>query len=356
MTEELLSVACAFELVGKPIGVTTHRGGHIHRSWVVACSRGDRYFLQALNTDVFHDPDTLMSNVVRVTEHLRAAEEPTISVVATWDGSSWWQALDGQAWRAFVLLEGASSQARVTSPESAAAVGTAFGRFAGALATLPGPPLAITLARFHDLRFRWEQLAGVAAGAGAGVDAGPELAALHRFEPLIQRWHDAVATLPRRVAHNDAKADNVLLDDMTGALRAVVDLDTVMPGTILSDLGDLIRSTACPAAEDVPDLAQVRIDDQLFEAVITGYAHAAGDRISEKELSGAVLAAQCITFEQAVRFLTDHLSGDRYYRVTRPGHNLDRARNQLKLVSELTERQDHLVDLTARAIEAGRRL
>jgi Ser/Thr protein kinase RdoA (MazF antagonist) len=347
MTLDLLRVASAFDVVGQPVGVTSHRGGHIHRSWVVACSGGSRYFLQALNTAVFSDPAALMSNVVRVTVHLRAAGEPTIRVVGARDGSSWWQGPDGQAWRAFVFLEGASSQARVTSPVVAAAVGAAFGRFAGALATLPDPPLAVTITRFHDLRYRWEQL------AGAGAGAGPELAALYQFEPLIQRWHDPISSLPQRVAHNDAKADNVLLDDTTGSLRAVVDLDTVMPGTILSDLGDLIRSTACPAAEDETDLERVRIDDELFEAVITGYARAAGDRITGQELSCALLAAQCITFEQAVRFLTDHLSGDRYYRVTRPGHNLDRARNQLKLVEELTTREDQLSAIAASAIRAG---
>jgi N-acetylhexosamine 1-kinase len=343
------AAAAGFDLPSAPTDVAPHRGGHIHTSWVITCAEPPRYLLQAINTSIFADVESLMANLVRVTEHLRAVAEPTVELIPAADGRAWHATPDGQPWRLMLLLERATSRPAVRSEAEAAAVGEAFGRFSSALATLPAPPLAETIAAFHNITSRWRRFtAAVAEDPVTRVDGvRREVDRLGDLRWLADAWTGAIGDVDRRVAHNDAKADNVLLDDDTGRPRAVIDLDTVMPGTVLADLGDLVRSTACLAAEDETDLSRVQLDHRRFEAVIGGFALGAGAALTDRELGLAVIAAQAITFEQAVRFLTDYLEGDRYYPIQRPRHNLDRARNQLQLVDLLVAGEDPLLATVA---------
>jgi N-acetylhexosamine 1-kinase len=349
--DELAEALASFDLPGRVVRVEPHRGGHIHRSWVVSTGTR-RFLLQALNIAVFPDPAVLMDNAVRVTDHLRTIGEPTLTVVAAVDGRPWWTDRTAQPWRMFVFIEGSVSYPHVTSPRDSEEVGLAFGRFASAVVSLPGRPLAVTLPGFHDVRRRWQQLwaASDRDVVGRVRGAGPELERVTAAESVVDRWEAAVAAAPSRVAHNDAKVDNVLFDAITHRARCVVDLDTVMTGTVLADLGDLVRSAACPVAEDEVDLDRVRLDDHLLTGVIRGFATGAGQAgVTHHELTQVVSAAQAITFEQAMRFLADHLDGDHYYPTSRPGHNLDRARAQLRMLAQLIEREADLAALVERA-------
>jgi hypothetical protein len=327
-------------------------------------TRDGRYLLQRLNTDIFADLGVLHDNTARIADHLRTKGLPTAKVVPTIAGEGWWNADDGSVWRAFEFIGGRRPAAPIESPAGAEAVGRAFGRFTGALADLPGPPLRQTIPGFHDLPARWD--AFVATEAVAPLDrmhaSSSERAA------VAAHAHLAGALLGRHVgiAHGDAKADNVLLDPTAECEPVVVDLDTAGPAPVVVDAGDLIRSCTVRAAEDETDLSQVVLDEDLLEAVIggwlTGLVGEAGDAemgdetavLPEAEFAHVIPAGQAICWEQAVRFLTDYLDGDRYYPVARPGQNLDRARTQLRLLDQLVGREARLQAAVARLWSGGR--
>ena len=250
----------------------------------------------------------------------------------------------------FVFVPGATVHQRVESPADARAAGRAFGRFLRLLADNP-PALHETIPGFHDTRGRFARLeaarrADVCHRAAA---IGPELdemlaarAVADVLPPLI-----ASGALPTRVVHNDAKIGNVLLDERTGEPLCVIDLDTVMPGSVLYDFGDLVRSSTSPAAEDAVDLASVAVRLDLFEALTRGYVETAGPVLTHQERALLGFSGRLITLEQAIRFLTDHLEGDRYYRIERAGHNLSRCRAQLALYRSLTQQEAKLTTILA---------
>jgi aminoglycoside phosphotransferase (APT) family kinase protein len=334
-----------------PLAVDAVVGGHIHRSWVVAGPNG-RFVLQRVNTEVFLDVDALQDNTVRIGDHLRARGVPSPCVIPTRGGQAWLRSEDGTAWRAFEYLEGRRPAEPVASAGDAREVGRAFGRFAAALAELPGPPLHTTIAGFHDLPSRWADFLA-AEGAAAAERAGP---AARERETVAAGAHlaRALAGLPVRVAHGDAKAANVLVDPAGAEDPVVVDLDTSGPATLLVDAGDLIRSCAVRAAEDEVDLERVVLDEDLVEAVVGGWLDTLAAVLTASEVARVIEAGQAICWEQAVRFLTDHLAGDRYYPVSRPGHNLDRARTQLRLLEQLEAAHDRLQAAVARLWAGGR--
>ena len=323
-----LKAASAF--LGEVDGISSLRGGHIHRSWVV--SRRDlRFLLQELNRAVFPDVEALMVNTVRIGEHLRGKGETSPAVVTLASGQLWWEdGEDGTAWRMFEFLEGVTPAEPIGAARTAEAVGQAFGRFAALLVDLPGPPLAVTLPAMHDLPARWERCQAVATG--------PELEAAAVHAPLA----NALSGLPLRTAHGDAKAGNVLLDRITEAATAVVDLDTTGPAALLVDAGDLIRSATSRAAEDEVDLSRVVFEPDLFAAVVGGWLGELRHLLTTEEVARMATAGQAICWEQAVRFLTDHYEDDRYYGVVRPNQNMDRARTQLRLLQQLVDAQSGL--------------
>jgi N-acetylhexosamine 1-kinase len=315
------------------------QGGHIHRSWVVS-SRDRRYLLQRLNTEVFADLTVLHDNTARITDHLQRKGLEAPRLVPTRSGSGWWQADDGSAWRLFEFLE----QRRPAAADDAGAVGGAFGGFVAALADLPGAPLRPTIPGFHDLAARWRAFMAVEAAAerpGRLAESARERAAVAGYAQLA----GALDRRARGVAHGDAKAANVLLDP-TGARRpVVVDLDTAGPAPLVIDAGDLIRSCTVRAAEDETDLDRVVLEEDLLLTVIGGWLAGLAGILPSQEVAHIIPAGQAICWEQAVRFLADHLDGDRYYPAARPGHNLDRARTQLRLLDQLTTGQDRLQGL-----------
>jgi Ser/Thr protein kinase RdoA (MazF antagonist) len=285
-----------------------------------------------------------MDNFVRVTSHL-AGRAPghrhAVRLRPAADGRP--VALDdaGAAWRTLHFIDGAATSARFGSPAHAVEGAATAARMVAALADLPGPPLPEVIPRFHDVVARLGRLeearatdrAGRAAECTAEVDA--VLASAGVAERVAQARADG--RLPERTVHNDAKTENLLFDEATGAGLCLVDLDTVGPGTVLFDVGDLVRSGAAAVAEDgSPDTLVVHGD--VVDAVLDGYARAGEAFLTAAEVDLLPLAGPLMALEAAARFLTDHLEGDVYFRIEGPGHNLRRARNQLRVLELLLDR------------------
>lgn len=353
-----LQAARAFALEGRALAAERHGHGHIHDSFALLVERGDRrarYLLQRLNTHVFPQPEALCDNVARVTEHLRRrlraqgtgdVERRVLRLVPTGDGRLVQRGADGSAWRVYVFVEGAAARERAASAEEARRVAHAFGAFQRLLDDYDGPRLHETLPGFHDtprrLRALREALAADAHARAATAQAEIDFAlAREGFAACLLDLQRA-GRLPERVTHNDTKINNVLLDDATGEGLCVIDLDTVMPGLSLYDFGDLVRTAANTAAEDESDLARVDVDVRAFAALARGWAQALGDTLLPVEREHLTSAGRLLTFETGVRFLTDYLAGDRYFRVQRPGHNLERCRAQFAFVAALERRDDEL--------------
>ncbi|MBL8879981.1 MAG: phosphotransferase [Phycisphaerales bacterium] len=351
-------IARAFGLPGSAIGFTPHGGGHIHRSFVLrmVTAHGDRrYFAQQINTFIFERPAIVSANIVAVTAHIRrrlAAKgaidlaRGVLNPLRTLNGEWACESSDGRIWRVFDYIEGAATRGAVCDARDAYEVGAAFGEFQALLADYSGPPLIEVLSGFHDTpaRLRGFDEAVRADCAGRAAAAAPELRAIdrhRRLSPLLMELA-ASGAAPIRIVHNDAKISNVLFDANNGARLCVVDLDIVMPGLSLFDFGDMLRSSATLAAEDEPDVSRVNLEVELFEAIIRGYLSMAGSFLLPIERAHLVTAGLVITFEQALRFLSDYLNGDRYYTVTRTDHNLHRARTQLALLEQMARRRVEL--------------
>lgn len=345
----------AFAFDGEPCAISPEPGGHINQSYRVLCSSasGERaYLVQRLNQRVFRDGAAVMANIHAVTTHLRALPvtrrahlplQHELTLVPTKSGQPWYTAQDGGLWRAFPYLPGAVAPARAVTPPVAYSAGLAFGSFLELLGDYAGPPLACSIPHFHDTAWYFERLETAAREdvAGRRTRVVDELVICMEHRGFVSELPGAGSDdVPIRVTHNDAKASNVLLDEQ-GKPVAVVDLDTVMPGSALSDVGDLLRSLASPTAEDEQDLSAVRAEPTLVLAALEGWFRGAGSALAARERECAVLAGCAVTLEQAVRFLTDFLQGDTYYGVSDPEQNLRRTRTQLRLFqSLLAQRQD----------------
>jgi Ser/Thr protein kinase RdoA (MazF antagonist) len=363
--EGLRAVGAAFAIEGSYQDAQRHGSGHIHRTFVAryAAAGGPvRLLHQRLNTQVFHDPEALMENLVRVTRHLREklregelpeAERRCLQLVAARDGRPYHVDAAGGVWRTFRFVEGTRGFETIESPAQAFEAARAFGAVAAMLADLPPPPLHATIPHFHDLGRRVEAFeAAVRRDAcGRAATAGVEVEALRRRIADLERELAGLeaAALPRRVVHHDCKLNNLLFDRVSGEALCVIDLDTVMEGNLLSDFGELVRTGTCRAAEDEPDLARVRFDLALFEALARGYLAGIGKLLTERERRALPVAGRLFSLMNAVRFLTDHLSGDVYFQIHREAHNLDRARAQLRLAERMLEHADQVREIVERA-------
>lgn len=355
--EDVLAAARAFVTAGAPRRAEPLGSGHIHHTFSVSCRGGSgelRYVLQRLNERVFPEPHAVVENVVLITRALaesRADAGPDadagrrcLRCLETRAGGFAHVDAQGGVWRGFPRIEGARTWDSVQSPEQAERAARAFGEFAARLTGLDPSSLHVTIPGFHDFTARARALeqaiasdrAGRSAAARADVDAMREsVGALSRLLPPAR-----LAELPERVVHNDCKLNNVLFDEESGEALCVIDLDTVMPGTLLADFGDLVRTAACREPEDSRELERVRGEPDLYRALARGYLAGIGEAITPGERELLPLAGPSIALETGVRFLTDHLNGDRYFRVARPEHNLDRARTQLRLAQGLLEDLD----------------
>lgn len=358
-------IALRFAISGRVTGLEPFPGGLINDSFLletVAEDRTRRYLLQHINSDVFPRPRQVMRNIERVTRHVLArlraegVEDPGrrfLTLVPARDGRAWVEDARGEVWRLYDFIEGTRCLVEVETPAQAAAAGRAFGRFQRLLADLPGGPLAETIPGFHDTPERFAALERAIAADPLGRAAGcrEEIAEARRLAPEAGAVVAGLASglLPLRTVHNDCKMSNVLLDGDDDEALCVVDLDTMMPGSVLYDFGDMVRTMTTRAAEDETDLARIQVEPEFFRALVGGYRQGVGDLLVPAEVELLAFAGKLITMELAVRFLTDHLLGDRYFRIHRPRHNLDRARAQFALVRSLEERLPELERLAAAA-------
>jgi hypothetical protein len=349
----LIAVARAFEVHWGFRSAKPYGSGHIHDTYCVVFDDGgreERIILQRINTAIFTNPVAVMENIERVTDHLRFrlsgdadVLRRVLQLVPARDGAAWHVDTEGHYWRAYRFIEAARTYDSVSSPAQAFQAAKVFGEFQRLLEDLPGPRLHEGISDFHNTpkRFAVFQRAVAEERFGRGADAQAEIAfALSRS---VLATTLVSAELPERVTHNDTKLNNVLLDDETGEGICVIDLDTVMPGFAAYDFGDMVRTMTCPAAEDERDLSRVAMDFELFEAVLRGYLEGAGSFLTDRERESLIAGAKVIIFEQGIRFLSDHLAGDAYYKVTRQGQNLDRCRTQFKLLESIEQQQDEML-------------
>lgn len=356
---DLAEVAARFALDGAVESMVAHGEGNINLTHLVTVTGPVRYLLQRLNPEIFLDPDLLMANVGLVTRHLRHRLEAAgasdvgrrvLTLVPTHDGRTWWRAPDGAVWRCLTFIERAHSAAVVASEAQASEAGRAFGELHRLLADLDPARLGETIPRFHDPARRLVGFERVvqADPAGRAAAVGEEIAFVLEHRHLAAEASRLTGPdVPVRVAHNDAKVDNVLFDDDSGRAICVTDLDTVMPGSILWDVGDLLRTAACPVAEDEPDPDRVELDLGLARTTLTGYRQEATRWITAPELTLLALSGAVVVYEQAVRFLADYLAGDVYFRIFRPDQNLDRSRVQVRLLGSMLEQMSELEGVVA---------
>ena len=357
--EQYLQAALgAFDFGGEVVGAVRYGMGHINDTFCVHTQPGEdpcrRFILQRISSGAFHHPDQLMENIVGVTSFLSkeiaaAGGDPareTMQVVPTKDGKSFYADAEGGAWRVYPFIEDTVCLQAAETPELFEASAFAFGNFQRMLKDYPADTLYVTIPHFHDTEDRLRKLkAAVAADVmGRVKDVQPELDFVAAREAdcsvALQALRDG--KLPLRVTHNDTKLNNVLIDRESGKGICVIDLDTVMPGLSINDFGDSIRFGANHSAEDERDLSKVNFDISLFDVYTRGYLEGAAGALTDAELDYLPWGAKLMTLECGIRFLTDYLEGDHYFRTHREGQNLDRCRTQFKLVSDYEKQWDDM--------------
>ena len=330
------AVAEQFRLNGEVTEICPYGEGHINLTLLVTTTE-KRYIMQKMNTRVFSDPDSLMANIVGVTEHLQSRGIETLNVVPTKDGKSFLKGAD--CYRVYDFIENTVTYQSASDIEVFKNSGKAFGEFQNYLAQFDASKLTETIKRFHDTpkRFADFKAALEEDKLGRAKECKEEIDFILSHE---NTYGIAMAglkdgSLPLRVTHNDTKLNNILMDAETGAARAVIDLDTIMPGSMLFDFGDSIRFGASTAAEDEKDLTKVHFDINLFKAYAEGYCGAVKSSITAREAELLPYGSYLMTIECGMRFLTDYLAGDTYFATKYPGHNLVRCRTQIRLASEM---------------------
>ena len=359
VTQELLRQAAAAFAFDRPAGEAERFGaGHINDTFAVwAADRSKRWILQRINTDTFTDPAGLMENVTGVTAYLRRQiierggdpDRETLNVIPTLDGKPYYTDTEGGAWRAYIFVEGTVCLQKVENERDFYTAAETFGNFQNQLAGYPAATLHETIARFHDTPNRYANFEKALAAdvMGRAKDVGPEIAFIRAREADCRVLVDQLAAgvLPLRVTHNDTKLNNVLIDQETGKGICVIDLDTVMPGLSAYDFGDSIRFGANDCAEDEPDQSKVHFSLHLYKVFAEGYLAAAGSAMTEAERRSLPWGAKLMTLECGIRFLTDYLEGDHYFKISRPAQNLDRARTQFTLVAGMERDFDEMTRL-----------
>jgi Ser/Thr protein kinase RdoA (MazF antagonist) len=349
---DLQAIGRQFAIEGSFVSGGPYGNGHINDTYAVLYRLGSgtrRFIFQRINHKVFKDPAGLMANIIAVTGHLRdkilaAGGDPlreTLTLIPTLDGESFHRTDAGDYWRVYVFIEGARTYETVERLEHVQSAGRAFGTFQGLLSDFPAGSLTETIPDFHHTRKRFDAFRRAVAEdvQGRAKAARPEIEFVLRREPLTSRLVDLLSAgrLQQRITHNDTKFNNIMIDDRTGKGVCVIDLDTVMPGLSLYDFGDSIRSMTNTGAEDETDLSKVGFSLEVFELYTRGYLQAAGSWLAPEEINLLPFAAELMTLESVMRFLTDYLQGDIYYKTRRTDHNLDRARTQVKLVQEMEQ-------------------
>ena len=326
--------------------------GHINDTFLVVNER--RYILQRMNNSIFLSPDKMMENIIGVTEHIRSkarsrggdVSRASLVVVPTVSGEMFYRDSIGSWWRLYEFTEGTVTKEVVENARDFYTCAEAFGAFQADLADYPADKLYETIKNFHNTPWRFSNLKKAIeenrVGRLAEVEAEVDFAlAREEFAATLERAREE-GSLPLRVTHNDTKLNNILFDAETALPVCVIDLDTVMPGYSVNDFGDSIRFGANTAVEDETDLSKVSLDLELFETYAEGFIKGCGGRLTATEIELLPVGAMMMTLECGIRFLTDYIEGDTYFRISRPSHNLDRCRTQFALVADMEAKLDEM--------------
>lgn len=356
--EEIEAIMANFRVNGSLLRFCPLGQGHIHDTYLVELNDNNeikKYTFQRINTLVFREPELMMANWEKVTRHVGEkiaqlegdkASRRSLRPVLSQSGQSYYRNPQGEYWRVYHYVDGCHTIETATTPEQAFEAGRAFGHFQKLIVDLSPDEMYETIPFFHHTPRRFERFLQVIEKASPERKAKAAEAisfALQR-QSLVSLVTEGLSSgrLPVRVTHNDTKINNVLFDDETGRGLCVIDLDTTMPGSPLYDFGDLVRTGTCSAAEDETDLDLVAMDINLFAAVAEGYLSETADLLVEAEKQLLVMAGPLITFTIGLRFLTDYLEGDIYFKTRYPEHNLDRAKSQFKLLRSMEEQHQQM--------------
>ena len=347
---DFTALAEQFAILGDFVSAARHGSGHINDTYKVTCNLAGQpihYLLQRINHTIFKEPLALMENVQRVTAHLRAKlhaagvadlSRRALTVIPTRTGEPVLHDAAGQWWRLYLFIEQAHTVDRVDSEQQVFEAARAFAQFQRLLADLPSPRLHDTIPNFHNAVLRLAALRDAVQRDPCGrvADARPEIEFVERRAAMCARLLErhARGEIPERITHNDTKINNVMLDEQTQEAVCVIDLDTVMPGLALYDFGDMVRTATAAALEDERDLDKVFMRPEMFAALARGYL-AEADFLNRAEREELVFSGRLITLVIGIRFLTDHLLGDTYFKIHRSGHNLDRCRTQFRMVASM---------------------
>ena len=362
---DLRHISSLFDMRADFVDAHPYGSGHINDTycaWYDQAGLRVRFIHQRINHNVFKRPIELMENVERVTRHaldvLTASGNPearrrTLTCIPARDGKPYALGPDASVWRAYPFIERARGFDELETNRQAYEAARAFGAFQNLAAKLPGQRLHETIPDFHHTPKRLAALeAAIAADVrNRAADCKPEIAfALARAEDCaIITTLIAKGDIPERVTHNDTKLNNVLLDDVTAEGVCVIDLDTTMPGSALYDFGDMVRTAVATTREDDPALENLDLRLDRFEALVRGYLASAGSFLTSREKELLPFAGKLISFEIGLRFLTDWLEGDTYFKIKRPTHNLDRCRTQFKLVASIEDQLPAMREIVEQA-------
>jgi len=328
--------------------------GHINDTYL---TNSNKYILQRINTNIFKNPAKLMDNIEKVTEFLRGKiiaeggdpSRETMRVMKTVNGGNYFKVDDDNVFRVYEFVRDTFTIESSKSYEDLFNAGVGFGHFQKMLSDFPASELFETIPDFHNTPKRVENLKRAIkedkVGRAKLVQKEIEFALEHAKE--ASKVTDGIASgdILLRVTHNDTKINNILFDNATGKAICVIDLDTVMPGSILYDFGDALRMGGSTGAEDETDLSKVNFDNGAFEAFAKGFCSETMESMTEMEKELLPFSVKLLTYECGIRFLTDYLEGDTYFKIHRPEHNIDRARNQFKLVADLDKKEEELLKI-----------
>ena len=358
-SHSISEIGAQFDIAGRFLDGELLTVGHINDTYVASyevAGRVEKFVLQRINERVFRDPASLMVNMSRVLDHLASKWEGApaprpLNLVSARDGNAFYRDKSGGFWRTYSHVEGVVHKAATTVVQ-AEAVSWAFGMFQRDLVDFLPPDLFETIPDFHNTpkRFAAFETACKSDSRGRAASCKREIEFAMARKPEVGVIQDLMLAelLPKRIVHNDAKIGNVVFDAGTERPLSILDLDTVMTGTLLHDFGDLVRTMVCAAEEDEKTLELVTIRESYFEAIVRGYFSAVGGMLSDTEQKHMAFSGKLISLEVGLRFLTDYLLGDVYFKTDRPNHNLDRCRTQFKLVQSLEQHREALDALVKR--------
>ena len=364
MNYDLKYIFEQFEAEGTYLQGEPYGSGHIHDTFRIQTAETDKddYILQRLNNKIFKNIPELQHNIERVTVHLKQKlskipganiKRECLALIPARDGKSWLLDKEGNYWRLYIFISNHRSYNIVDSTDKAYEGGKAIGRFQAMLADMPGGPLYETIPKFHDIENRLRILEEKIKENPAGrvneleYEINEYLSRGEEMKTILRLGREG--KIPLRITHNDTKFNNILLDENDKAL-CVIDLDTVMPGYVHYDFGDAIRTVTNTAAEDEKDLTKVEMNIDLFEAYAKGYLSETGKTLNKTEIEYLAFAPKLITYTIGVRFLTDYIDGDNYFKIHHKYHNLQRTKAQLKLVMSMERQYEEMKKIIGRLV------